>query len=340
MAGAQSHGTTRIEAHSPGGMDIAPGTPAPRQTRLPDKTNTGNAPALASGIGAGIAAGAMWGLVFIAPQLAPDFEPVQLSAGRYLAYGLAAAVLVAPSWRRISRLLGRRDWLALLWLGFLGNILYYVCLANAVQRGGVAMTSLVIGLLPVAVTLAGSRQAHAAPLRRLLPSVALSLAGMACIGWQTLAAGTPGSLAGLLCAVGALVSWTVYAVQNSRALARLPALSGRDWSLLTGVVTGAEALLLVPASLASPLGHTPQQWGVFMAVVVSVALLCSIAGNALWNHASRVLPLALTGQMIVFETLFAMLYGYLWEQRWPTPAEYGALALLVAGVVSCTRAHR
>ncbi|MRV70843.1 EamA family transporter [Duganella sp. FT92W] len=309
-------------------------------THSPTHSLAGTAPGLASGITASVAAGAMWGLVFIAPKLAPDFQPVQLSAGRYLAYGIVAAVLVAPSWRRLTAQLTRRAWWALLWLSFLGNILYYVFLANAVQRGGVAMTSLVIGLLPVAVTLAGSRHADAAPLRTLLPSVALSLAGLGCIAWQSLSSGGAGSLAGLLCAVGALVSWTVYAVQNSRWLARMPSVSSRDWSLLTGVVTGAEALLLVPASLAAPMHHSAHQWLVFAGVVTSVAVLCSVAGNALWNYASRVLPLALTGQMIVFETLFAMLYGYVWEQRWPTAMECAALALLLAGVVSCTRAHR
>jgi drug/metabolite transporter (DMT)-like permease len=71
-----------------------------------------------------------------------------------------------------------------------------------------------------------------------------------------------------------------------------------------------------------------------------MALFCSVLGNGLWNIASRALPLALTGQMIVFETIFASLYGYLWEDRWPTPLEGLALTLLVAGVVMCARAHR
>jgi drug/metabolite transporter (DMT)-like permease len=65
-----------------------------------------------------------------------------------------------------------------------------------------------------------------------------------------------------------------------------------------------------------------------------------VVGNALWNHASRLLPLTMTGQMIVFETLFALLYGFLWEGRWPTVLECLAMALLVAGVVSCSSAHR
>jgi drug/metabolite transporter (DMT)-like permease len=48
----------------------------------------------------------------------------------------------------------------------------------------------------------------------------------------------------------------------------------------------------------------------------------------------------MTGQMIVFETLFALLYGFLWEGRWPTGLEWLAMGLLIAGVLSCASAHR
>jgi drug/metabolite transporter (DMT)-like permease len=297
------------------------------------------------GIGAGILAGAFWGLVFLTPELTRGFQPIQLSAGRYLAYGLVAVALLAPSWRKLAPLLAWRDWRTLAWLSFAGNIIYYVFLANAVQLGGVAMTSLIIGLLPVTVTLAGRRDHDAAPLRRLLPSLALGVAGLACISWQSLAAPGRGSahasILGLFCAGGALVSWTLYAVGNSRALARLDGVSAHDWSLLVGVVTGAQALLLaVPAFLLAPGLHSSSAWLYFGGLVTTVAILCSVVGNALWNHASRLLPLTMTGQMIVFETLFALLYGFLWEGRWPTVLECAAMALLVAGVISCSSAHR
>jgi drug/metabolite transporter (DMT)-like permease len=96
----------------------------------------------------------------------------------------------------------------------------------------------------------------------------------------------------------------------------------------------------VPAFYGDTLVHTGADWARFAGLIVAMALFCSVLGNALWNIASRALPLALTGQMIVFETIFASLYGYLWEGRWPTPLESLALALLVAGVAMCARAHR
>ena len=296
------------------------------------------------GIIAGIVAGAFWGLVFLAPELARGFTPVQLSAGRYLAYGIIAAVLAARSWRRLFAGLSWREWRALAWLSFAGNIIYYFFLAQAVQTGGIAMASIVIGLLPVVITLVGSRDAGAVPLPRLAPSLVLSGAGLLCISWQQLQAGGHGSLAGLLYASGALASWTAYAVGNSRWLARLKSVTPHEWSLLTGLVTGAEALLLavpalLPALMPASATHSASDWLHFTAVVTSVAILCSIIGNGFWNYASRALPLTLTGQMIVFETLFAALYGFLWEARWPTVIEAAAMVLLVAGVASCALAH-
>ncbi|KQP44197.1 DMT family transporter [Pseudorhodoferax sp. Leaf274] len=298
------------------------------------------------GVACGMAAGAAWGLVFLAPELAPEFNPLQLSAARYLAYGLIAGVLLLPRWPALRPHVGRRDWRALFWLSLLGNSLYYVLLASAVQLGGMAMTSLVIGFLPVAVTWVGSRGPDAVALRRLAPALLLGLAGVACIAWESLARASDVPQAqrwlGFACAVGALVSWSSYAVGNSRQLARLQGVSAHDWSLLTGVVTGAQALVLaVPAFVLADLALQPgAAWWRFVGVSAGVALLASVLGNALWNQASRLLPLTLVGQMVVFETLFALLYGFLWEKRWPTAWEWAAMVLVTAAVLSCISAHR
>lgn len=296
------------------------------------------------GILCGMAAGALWGLVFLAPELARDFSPLQLAAGRYLAYGLIAAALIAPRWRLLVPRLGRREWLALVWLSFACNTLYYVLLSNAIHKGGIAMTSLVIGFMPVAVTIIGSRDRGAVPLQRLLPSLLLSAGGAFCIGWQALAVPADGPFLqraiGLLCAIGALIAWTVFIVGNSRWLARLRHVSAHDWNLLMGVVTGVQALALVPLSLVLDTGHhSASAWATLGALSVGMAVLASVMGNALWNRMSQLLPLTLVGQMILFETMFALLYGFLWERRLPTAFEVAALVLVVASVVSCISVH-
>lgn len=300
---------------------------------------------LLTGIACGAGAGALWGLVFLAPELARDFSPLQLSIARYLCYGLIAAGLIAPRWRALSRHVTRRDWISLFWLSLAGNTLYYLFLSSAVQTGGMAMTSLVIGFMPVAVTIIGSRERNAVPLIKLAPSLLLCALGAVSIGWQALgkpAAGTVETqLTGLLFAIGALVSWTTFAIGNARCLVRLENISSHEWNLLTGIVTGAQNLLLVPLAIAvGSAQHTAGEWAWFGAVAASIAVLASVAGNALWNRMSRLLPLTLVGQMILFETIFALIYGFIWEWRMPTILEAVTFALVAGSVVSCLAAHR
>ncbi len=301
---------------------------------------------MALGIVNGVAAGALWGVVFLAPAVLQSFNALQLSAGRYLVYGLIAVVLLLPRWKRLAPRLGRAEWIGLLWLSLAGNLVYFLLLATAVQWAGGAAASLIVGLIPVVVTLVGVREQGAVPLKQLLPALGLCVLGVALVGWEALMSehlATPWRqrLIGLLCAFGALFSWALYSIGNSRWLARRSDLSSHDWSLLTGVTTGGLALLLVPMAFIGHTGsHTSAQWSGFWAISAGVAVVASILGNAFWNRASRLLPLTLTGQMIVFETLFALLYAFAWQQRWPSLLEALAIVFLVAGVMLCAHAHR
>ncbi|MGE4062819.1 MAG: DMT family transporter [Rhodospirillaceae bacterium] len=297
------------------------------------------------GIGSGAAAGALWGLVFLAPEVTRDFNPLQLAVARYTTYGLISALLIAPRWRAIVATLGFHEWRALLWMSFVGNIVYFFLLGTAVQLGGVAMTSVVIGFLPITVTLIGTRDHGAVPLRRLSPALVLGTIGIVCISIETppsaAARDEATRLIGVAAALGALACWTAFAVANSRWLARVQHISGHDWNLLGGVTTGSLALIFLgPAFLLAPAIHATEDWIRFLVTAAGIALTASIIGNMFWNIASRYLPLTLIGQMILFETLFALLYGFLWERRPPTTLEATAIVLLVTSVILCVRAHR
>jgi drug/metabolite transporter (DMT)-like permease len=287
----------------------------------------------------------MWGLVFLAPKVAPTASPLLMSAGRYLAYGLIAALLLAPRWRTVTALLDAKAWRALAWLSLAGNIVYYLFLVVSVHFAGVAASALIVGMVPVVVAVWGLRDSDAPPLSKVGPPILLAALAVALIGWESLSRETAGRdaasvLIGLGCGLAALLCWSAYAVGNSRWMGRLPQVSAHDWSLLTGVVTGGFALLLAVPALIGAAGDTADQWARLAAVSVGVAVLASIVGNAFWNQASRLLPLSMLGQMIVFETLFAFAYGYLWEGRGPTVIEIVAMILMVVSVVWCLRAHR
>jgi len=297
-----------------------------------------------AGLACGAAAGAAWGLVFVAPLLLGSFTPFALSIARYLAYGIIALILIAPRWPRLKNRVTRADWIALLLLSMTGNIIYYVFVAAAVQLGGIQIASFVVGLLPIAVTLVGSREAGALSLRRLGPPLLLIGIGLVLINQDLFTHGAGAqdglkTLAGIACAVVALASWTHYAVANARYLRRVPHLSNQDWSLLTGLATGAIALVLSPLILIGNLHHDLDAWLWFALVNAVLAIAASVVGNGLWNAASRFLPLTLSGQMIIFETLFALAYGFMLEQRLPRLLEVLAIVALVAGVAWSARRH-
>ncbi len=54
-------------------------------------------PDLTRGVACGILAGALWGIVFIAPRMLPHFSPLELVIGRYGLYGLISLALLLPA---------------------------------------------------------------------------------------------------------------------------------------------------------------------------------------------------------------------------------------------------
>ncbi|WP_338760772.1 DMT family transporter [Massilia sp. METH4] len=306
-----------------------------------------------TGVLCGLLAGAMWGMVFIVPALLAAFSPLELALGRYTAYGAMAFVLLLPKLSGLAHRLDRGDCAALLRHALAGNIVYYMLLASAVKLAGVAPTSLIIGILPVTVTLMGRHDHGAVPLARLALPLLVVAAGIACINidvftharesgrplWQT--------AVGLACAAGALLCWTWYAVDNARYLKANAHFSSAEWSALYGLSTGIIALGIAAATFA--LRHEEfigtatvagrRDWALFWTCNALLALGASVIGNQLWNVASRRVPVTLSGQLILFETLFALLYGFVYRQAWPRPLEAAAIALLVAGVMWSVRVH-
>ncbi|SFU51446.1 DMT family transporter [Pseudoduganella namucuonensis] len=306
-----------------------------------------------NGVLCGLLAGAMWGMVFIVPELLSAFSPVEMAVGRYVAYGAIAFGLMLPRLRGLVARLDRADHHALVRHALAGNIVYYMLLAMGVKLAGVAPTSLIIGVLPISVTLMGRKDHGAVPLRRLALPLLVVAAGIACINIDVFsharaAGGDPWrTLLGVLCATGALFCWSWYTLDNARYLKRNPHFTSAEWSALYGLSSGLIALMVGLAALAVWHGEVTgaagaasgRDWTVFWITNALLALGASVIGNHLWNVASRRVPVTLSGQLILFETLFALLYGFIYKQQWPRPLETAAIVLLTAGVMWSVRVH-
>lgn len=78
----------------------------------------------------------------------------------------------------------------------------------------------------------------------------------------------------------------------------------------------------------------------FISLMLLTGLAASWLGTLLWNKASHLLPAALVGQLIVFETLAALCYAFIWYQRLPNTFEILGIVLLVGGVLIGVRVFR
>ena len=295
----------------------------------------------AVGIAAGLAAGALWGLVFVAPRMLSNFGMVDVTASRFLVFG-AVAALVATTRPAGQRWPGRRHWPTALWLSILGFSGYYLLLAWSITMTGTAVPSLIIGTIPLWMMLLG-RPAHLR-WRSLIPGLVLTAAG---VGLMTASAWPDSGAAGLqwggglLLALGAMASWTAFGLLNSRWLQRHPEVRAADWANWLGIATGLGALalwLLAGSSLGAMLAQP--KLGLFLLIALGAGLGSSWLATLLWNVASQRLSASLCGQLIVSETLFALLYAFLWDGRWPQPAELAAAALFALGILASIRAHR
>lgn len=226
------------------------------------------------GLACTLGAGLLWGMVFIAPVLLPGYSPLYLSASRYLAFGLVTLLLAGFDWRQL-RALDRSDWWAALELSLIGNLLYYAFLASAIQVAGAPLPTMIIGALPVVISICANLHQASLPWRRLLLPLGLIALGIAAVHrdeWQHLQASLQlastaeaGRAAGRflwggLLALGAVACWTWYPIRNSRWLQRRPHIQSTTWANAQGLATLPLALLAIAALLMAQFGGAPLRW--------------------------------------------------------------------------------
>ena len=301
---------------------------------------------LTIGVAAALAAGLMWGLVFVAPLLLPDYPATLLTFGRYLAFGLVT--LPIAWWQRAAlRRLTRADWWMAIKLSAVGNIIYYLALSAAIQLAGAPLPTLIIGTLPVVIAVCSNLGDRQFSWARLLPSLVLIGLGLLCVNADQLARldaqnALSAYVTGAGLAVVANAAWTWYPIHNAHWLKANSMHTSTTWATAQGIATLPMALLGLSVSVAylqatgdarfatSLWGPEPMKFWLLMLVI---GFSASFLGTLLWNIASKNTPTALTAQLIVFETLAALGYAYLVYQRAPSLTEMAGILLLVLGVI-------
>ena len=306
-----------------------------------------------SGVLYALLAGLMWGLIFVGPLIVPEYPAVLQSMGRSLARGLIA-LPIAWLGRVRLRQLGRKDWVTALTLTMMGNLIYYVCLASAIQRTGAPVSTMIIGTLPVVIpvfaNLLYSQRDGKLSWWRLSPALVLIGIGLLCVNISELNQGLPdfsgwryGS--GIALALISVVCWAWYALRNARWLRENPDKHPMMWATAQALVTLPVSLLGYIAACLWLNGQTPDfalpfgpRPAVFIGLMIAIAVLCSWVGALCWNVASQKLPTVILGPLIVFETLAGLLYTFILRQEFPPLLTVSGITLLMVGVVIAVRA--
>jgi drug/metabolite transporter (DMT)-like permease len=247
--------------------------------------------------------------------------------------GLAALVLVLIVVFMRAPLPARRDGLALLSLGVLGNGFYQCLFVIGVSKTSASDAALVIAATPAFVAIIGKLRGTETTSAKRAAGIALSILGMAFVvlGATTATSGNA-SLAGDLIMLGASLSWAMYTVLLKPYTARVP---GMQLSALT-MVGGAIPLVAycLPAMMRA-------QWSAFpplgWAAVTYSGLGSLVIAYAFWYRGVRVIGPTRTAMYSNLQPVIAVLVAWAMLGEVPTTLQ-GVGAVSIMGGLLLSRA--
>ncbi len=288
------------------------------------------------GILAGLTTCALWGLTFVAPRAVMPFSAFDLAAARYGVFGLTCILLMLnPRFRPRGAPL--RLWMAGIVLGSVGYAGYFLLVSFAVNDAGAVIPPLITGLMPVLLPVIANIRENALPWRALALPLGLIVVGLIVANVSTLShldvAGSSSLIRGALWATAALVVWISYGIGNATIMRRADAPDALHWTGMQGVGSALSSLLLLPTvSYGLFATATTGEIVNFATWSISMGLAASWLATWCWVYAAKHLPLSLTSQLIIAETVFGVAFGLIYEGRLPTVPEGLGAALQVLGV--------
>jgi drug/metabolite transporter (DMT)-like permease len=298
------------------------------------------------GIVAALFAAFAWSLNFVVPFVIGDYSVFDFALFRFGISGAAGMGFLLWKWDTI-RGLGVRDWLAAFRLGFIGYLGYFLTVAGGAIFAGPVIAPAFLGLVPVVLAVAGNLRQKSVSWSALILPLALAAVGLAFVNVSIF---DPASIAsirslavGIPLAIAAVGLWTWFGLANQRALVERPRMDAGVWTALILVGGGVEMLAFMPVGLALGVFNFPELglgWdaaGPLYLWSISLAILASVGGALAWTFAAQRLPVALSAQLIVSETVFGTIFGLAVHGRLPTLTEILGIAFLVAGIMTAIR---
>lgn len=290
------------------------------------------------GILAGFSTGIFWGLPFFVPKFLPHYSYAEIAFGRMFFFGITSLFYLKPVLRILTSATPRLI-LQMILLSAAGFWLYSALLFLGVGMTNGVIGSLILGLLPVTIPVFAARTRQFSPKVRF--GFSLILVGLISLFgpplFQTDAGGGPMNWIGVGILLGCLGLWTFFAISNSKFLKQNPQIPGRDLTSVMGLISLiCVCTLFFPTTDLREFTQRPD-FLTYLLCSVGLGFGSSWLANWLWNICSFRCPPSISGPLLASETLFGLIYSFLWEQRLPTISELAAILFIMGGVVIAVR---
>jgi drug/metabolite transporter (DMT)-like permease len=265
-----------------------------------------------------------WGSNFTVVKIAVrDIPELPFNALRLLVAS-AAFLLTLAIFENVPRLT-RAEWIRIVQLGIVGQVIYQLCFLGAVARTTVANSALIFAFTPIVVALLTAGMGHERiPVTRWVGAV-ISLAGIYLVVGTARTAGA--TLFGDALAVGAMLCWALYTV-GAR-----PMLATRSPVVVTGYSMAVGSLVYLP--IAAP-GLLALQWAAvrplaWVALVLS-ALLALYVSYMIWYTAVQAIGSTHTSMYSNITPIVAMAVAFIWLGEPVTTRKLLGAAGVIAGL--------
>ena len=293
-------------------------------------------------IAAGIISGAFWGTPFLAPLILSEYSSIEIAFARFLFFGVISLVSL-PRLIVLLRKFTLADFLQAILICATGFWLYTITLFAGVKLTNGVVAALIIGTLPLTITLCSKPQIN---YKLICGLTLISVGIIVLLAVPLLYSHGPESslsnvhLSGIFLLLIALVMWTWYAIVNSRFILKHSQMSSLDYTSLMGILSLIFMLpiFLVTHDVKPMLLHSQFfqliLWGGIMGIGASWV------ANFFWAYCCRYTPASIYGTLIVSETVFGLIYSFIFQHRFPYLNESIAIVLLIFGVIATIRSQQ
>lgn len=282
------------------------------------------------GLFAGASTGVFWGVPFLVPQVLPGYSAGEIAFGRFFFFGLMGVVFVQKALEILKRLSPRERFQVFL-LSACGFWLYSTILFWSIRRTNGILSSLILGMLPVTIPLfTPGRKGGGVGFYFGLLLIAGGLALLFAPGGNRGAVVAVEGVIGLFVCLG---MWTWFSIQNSRFLQARPHISRRDFSSLMGLISLVSLMGVLLPTLLKAQWAERESISLYLGFSAVLGVGSSWFANWLWNVASVNLPSEVSGTLLVFETIFGVLYTLIYQKRLPEAVELLAIVMCLVGVI-------